>query len=215
MQRSARPLQPGVQTSFPPSNRATALKELPAPPEQAQPRSLPSPKSPGIDHKPQVGLRRFAGSDGCEWSAREAAFPLYDRRSGFCLVFESAEVLRKVRSYPADWLTCPESTLIELCEGLLAPRSAGAAQPFVPVCVFSENEWPEIVCLAADRTAPRIIHFGRPYARYSLSAMLDGPETVSAIVYCANEPARDDELTIFQSLYPSRGGVFRLERDPA
>ena len=40
--------------------------------------------------------------------------PDYDRRGGFCLIFESANVVRRVRRYPADWFEMTAEALHDL-----------------------------------------------------------------------------------------------------
>ena len=48
-----------------------------------------------------------------EWSVYEAT-DLYDRRRGPALVFESAEVMRRVRLFPADWRALDDAALFAL-----------------------------------------------------------------------------------------------------
>lgn len=57
--------------------------------------------------------RRFV-RDGVLWTVRECAPPIYDRRSRATLIFESADVVRRVRDFPPDWMTCSDGELYEL-----------------------------------------------------------------------------------------------------
>jgi hypothetical protein len=58
--------------------------------------------------------------DGVRWIVREAEPPTYDRRAGRSLIFESEEIVRRVRAYPADWFDLPEAQLFRLSLGNLA-----------------------------------------------------------------------------------------------
>jgi hypothetical protein len=48
------------------------------------------------------------------WIVREVPAPVFDRRGGTHLIFEGAEVMRRVRNFPADWLTLPDDSLYAL-----------------------------------------------------------------------------------------------------
>lgn len=60
---------------------------------------------------------------------------------------------------------------------------------------------------------PTFVHQGREYHRYRLSRLVSEREVDECIVYasCAVSPA--DEMLIFHTIYPGKGGVFTI--DPA
>jgi hypothetical protein len=58
--------------------------------------------------------RYFNDPDGVHWEVHEIKSPDYDRRGGYCLIFESANVVRRVRAYPADWFEWAAQDLYEL-----------------------------------------------------------------------------------------------------
>ena len=60
-------------------------------------------------------VRRIVDPQGREWRVRETVMS-YDRRSTRVLVFECTEVIRVVRTYPADWFTLEPASLIEISE---------------------------------------------------------------------------------------------------
>jgi hypothetical protein len=62
--------------------------------------------------------RMFSDSDGRRWRVREVPNPSYDRRGGMCLIFESADTLRRVRNFPADWYALSDDALLELSNGV-------------------------------------------------------------------------------------------------
>jgi len=51
--------------------------------------------------------------DENEWWVYEATDP-YDRRRGPALIFESAEVMRCVRTFPTDWRELGDAALFDL-----------------------------------------------------------------------------------------------------
>jgi hypothetical protein len=53
-------------------------------------------------------------ADGEVWIVREVPAPVFDRRGGTHLIFEGAEVMRRVRNFPADWLTLADDDLYAL-----------------------------------------------------------------------------------------------------
>jgi hypothetical protein len=53
-------------------------------------------------------------ADGEVWIVREIRAPVFDRRGGTHLIFEGAEVMRRVRTFPADWLTLADDDLYAL-----------------------------------------------------------------------------------------------------
>ena len=60
--------------------------------------------------------RRFVDADGIYWSVYEA-FPGYDRRGRATLVFESEDVVRRVRDYPDHWRDLSDEQLAALSWG--------------------------------------------------------------------------------------------------
>jgi hypothetical protein len=59
-------------------------------------------------------VRHIVDPDQRPWTVFEAAAPAYDRRSGRCLIFDSADVVRRVRTYPANWHELPDAELYAL-----------------------------------------------------------------------------------------------------
>lgn len=57
--------------------------------------------------------RRFY-ADGEIWSVREVPAPAFDRRGGTHLIFEGFEVMRRVRQFPADWISLSDDELYAL-----------------------------------------------------------------------------------------------------
>lgn len=56
-------------------------------------------------------------------AVRETEPPALDRRAGRSLIFESDEIVRRVREYPADWFDLAEEALYRLSLGKLASSS--------------------------------------------------------------------------------------------
>ena len=48
------------------------------------------------------------------WTVREVPAPSFDRRGGTHLIFEGAEVMRRVRVFPSDWTTLADGDLYAL-----------------------------------------------------------------------------------------------------
>ena len=61
------------------------------------------------------GNWRRLSVDGQSWTVREVPAPSFDRRGGTHLLFESLEVIRRVRVFPADWLQLDDAALYALC----------------------------------------------------------------------------------------------------
>jgi hypothetical protein len=59
-------------------------------------------------------VRDFVDADGVRWRACEMPFSDYDRRRGLSLIFASEVAVRRVRSYPADWMTLSDEALAAL-----------------------------------------------------------------------------------------------------
>lgn len=79
------------------------------------------------------------------------------------------------------------------------------------VCLFdrrlgaSIDEWPESAIL------PRVTRDGTVYRRHLLSVLFSPKASHEAIVYtdCALTPA--EEFTVFEALFPNRGGAFQID----
>ena len=62
-----------------------------------------------------IGTARIVvGRDGREWIVREVPAPDLDRRQTPSLVFEAPDIIRRVRSYPANWRELSDEALFEL-----------------------------------------------------------------------------------------------------
>ena len=95
----------------------------PATPSQRDSQPFPAPISalpypvtqrrtpPRPRRQDELRRRYFRGANGEEWEVFEAPLPSYDRRSGFCLIFESRDVIRRVRNYPSNWYELSEGEL--------------------------------------------------------------------------------------------------------
>jgi hypothetical protein len=59
--------------------------------------------------------RRRLWVDGQPWIVREVPAPVFDRRGGTHLLFESLEVIRRVRTFPRDWMELDDGALYTLC----------------------------------------------------------------------------------------------------
>jgi hypothetical protein len=55
--------------------------------------------------------------DGRDWQVREEPNHFCDRLDEFSLIFESPSLIRRVRSYPADWSTLADDVLFQLSLG--------------------------------------------------------------------------------------------------
>lgn len=60
--------------------------------------------------------RYFNDAEGYAWEVREVKNHDYDRRGGYCLIFESVNVVRRVRNYPPDWFELSVADLRDLNE---------------------------------------------------------------------------------------------------
>ncbi len=59
-------------------------------------------------------VRRIVDLEHRTWTVFEVGMPAYDRRSGKCLIFDSQDIVRRVRNYPADWYDLPDADLYAL-----------------------------------------------------------------------------------------------------
>jgi hypothetical protein len=75
-----------------------------------------SPRQTPPRPRRQDDLRRryFHDAEGQDWEVSEASLPAYDRRSGSCLIFESRDVIRRVRNFPSNWFELSERELRDL-----------------------------------------------------------------------------------------------------
>ena len=62
--------------------------------------------------------RTFRDLEGRTWMVREVPLPVFDRRSGSCLIFERAEVVRRVRNFPPNWTELSEKELALVSESI-------------------------------------------------------------------------------------------------
>jgi hypothetical protein len=58
--------------------------------------------------------REFIDADGLRWRVFEQAFSAYDRRSGTSLIFANDAAVRRVRTFPADWMHLSDAELAVL-----------------------------------------------------------------------------------------------------
>ena len=58
-------------------------------------------------------MRRFVDHDGVHWRVYEHLAVL-DRRRLTSLIFESANVVRRVRSFPQNWHELPDDQLADI-----------------------------------------------------------------------------------------------------
>ena len=67
--------------------------------------------SPASTRQTSRPVGRTIIGDGREWRVREVPLPAYDRRGTKCLIFETADAMRRVRNYPTDWADWPDDEL--------------------------------------------------------------------------------------------------------
>lgn len=79
--------------------------------------------------------RALRGDDGREWVVYTIPAANYDRRGGLCLLFDSADVMRRLRDFPDHWYELPDAELYALS---LRP-----------------NDYPRSEKADVDRTEPR------------------------------------------------------------
>ncbi len=70
--------------------------------------------------RPVDSRTRVRWVDGVRWIVREAEPPAFDRRAGPSLIFESDEIVRRMRDYPADWFVLSGEQLYRISLGKLA-----------------------------------------------------------------------------------------------
>jgi hypothetical protein len=58
--------------------------------------------------------RVFVDAEGLRWRVFEQAFSAYDRRSGTSLIFANDAAVRRVRTFPADWMLLSDAELVTL-----------------------------------------------------------------------------------------------------
>lgn len=64
--------------------------------------------------------RRFYAEDTL-WFVREVLAPNFDRRGGTHLLFESDNVMRRVRIFPVNWYDLSDEELYALCQRIRQP----------------------------------------------------------------------------------------------
>jgi hypothetical protein len=62
----------------------------------------------------QTSRIRRLDIDGQLWVVHEVPAPPFDRRGGTHLIFETHDVMRRVRLFPDDWLTLSDEDLYAL-----------------------------------------------------------------------------------------------------
>jgi hypothetical protein len=70
--------------------------------------------SPSHVHSAAVSVRVFVDHEGVRWQVSERPFAEYDRRRGLSLIFASDAAVRRVREYPADWMSLSDDELMVL-----------------------------------------------------------------------------------------------------
>lgn len=85
---------------------------------------LPEEDAELADAEAAAGTRRRIWVDGQSWIVREIAAPAFDRRGGTHLLFESLEVIRRVRVFPANWMELDDDALYALSQDLRFKRDA-------------------------------------------------------------------------------------------
>ena len=87
-----------------------------------RPPSNPSDAAEVSERESAFAARRETRSravwgDGAQWRVREAEYPIEDRRCGCSLIFETDEIIRRVRDYPLHWFDLPDEELYRLSLG--------------------------------------------------------------------------------------------------
>jgi hypothetical protein len=80
---------------------------------------------PDVDHDPaqvprieRLESRSIHDTSGVSWLVQEIRDWGYDRRASSSLVFTSDDVMRRVRHYPANWITLSDAELLVLSLGI-------------------------------------------------------------------------------------------------
>lgn len=58
--------------------------------------------------------RALRSDDGREWAVYTIPAANYDRRGGLCLLFDSVDVMRRLRDFPDNWYELPDAELYAL-----------------------------------------------------------------------------------------------------
>jgi hypothetical protein len=77
--------------------------------------SGPSKKLAGAAEPVEAKVRSLI-ADGQRWFVREMPAPVFDRRGGVHLLFESDGVWRRLRTFPANWYDLPDAELYALTD---------------------------------------------------------------------------------------------------
>jgi hypothetical protein len=83
----------------------------------------------------------------------------------------------------------------------------------VTVCVFTPGAAPRFEFRASDDLPPTLDIDGDECRRYRISRLVNAHEVEEAVVYCAEPPTPREELELFRTVFPGRGGVFRVDAD--
>ena len=75
---------------------------------------IPQENADSADTQADEAGRRRLWVDGQCWFVREIAAPAFDRRGGTHLLFESLEIIRRVRVFPANWNELADEPLYAL-----------------------------------------------------------------------------------------------------
>jgi len=73
------------------------------------------PQTPRIE---RLASRSVRDAHGVPWLVQEIRDWAYDRRASLSLVFSSDDAMRRVRSYPANWIELSDAELIALSFGV-------------------------------------------------------------------------------------------------
>lgn len=60
------------------------------------------------------GNSRVIEGGGLRWEVREGSYSDQNAHATACLIFENEFVIRRVRVFPPDWLTCSDEDLYAL-----------------------------------------------------------------------------------------------------
>jgi hypothetical protein len=69
------------------------------------------------ESSPHAGAKvRVFSADGLRWTVRELQAPPFDRRGGTHLMFDGELIMRRIRTFPADWYELTDVALYALCD---------------------------------------------------------------------------------------------------
>jgi hypothetical protein len=70
-----------------------------------------------VARPPTSGVRSIRDETGRWWKVREIVASDYDRRGSRALVFETADIMRRVRHFPPNWRELTDAELYALSLG--------------------------------------------------------------------------------------------------